>query len=101
MKIFNQQLLDLKYDLFGKNHYLRAFFAFIAAVVSALFGYFIYDFITNRAILALFLFAGVIDIIFFGILTVVFIVYAIISINNAIKQKNWKQRVSFFKLQNQ
>lgn len=87
MKIFNQQLLDLKYDLFGKNHYLRAFFAFIAAVVSALFGYFIYDFITNRAILALFLFAGVIDIIFFGILTVVFIVYAIISINNAIKQK--------------
>ena len=33
MKIFNQQLLDLKYDLFGKNHHIRAFFAFIAAIV--------------------------------------------------------------------
>lgn len=95
MKIFNQQLLDLKYDLFGKNHHLRAFFSFVTAIVSALFGYLIYYGLTNissptsiHVAPPLFiLFAGVIDIIFFGIFTVGFIVYAITSINNAIKQK--------------
>lgn len=94
MKIFNQQLLDLKYDLFGKNHYLRAFFAFISVIMSALFGYLIYDVLINSSPAfihvtspLLILFASAIDIIFCGIFTVGFIVYAITSINNAIKQK--------------
>ena len=87
MKIFNQQLLDLKYYLFGKNHHLRAFFAFIAAIVSALVGYFLYDGLTHIASPTFILLAGMIDIIGICIFTVGFIVYAIISINNAIKQK--------------
>lgn len=87
MKIFNQQLLDLKYDLFGKNHHLRAFFAFIAVIVSALVGYFLYDGLTHIASPTFILLAGMIDIIGICIFTVGFIVYAIISINNAIKQK--------------
>ena len=89
MKIFNQQLLDLKYDLFGKNHHIRAFFAFIAAIVSALVGYFLYYGLTNISSPTFIPFAcvGVLDIIFCGIFIVGFVVYAIISINNAIKQK--------------
>lgn len=87
MKIFNQQLLDLKYDLFEKNHYLHAFFSFIAAIVSILLGYFLYDGLTHISSPMFILFAGMIDIIGICIFTVGLIVYAIVSINNAIKQK--------------
>ena len=63
------------------------FFSFITAIVSILLGYFLYDGLTHISSPMFILFAGMIDIIGICIFTVGLIFYAIVSINNAIKQK--------------
>lgn len=80
MKIFNQQLLDLDYNVFGRVHNIRTLFGIISAIVFALFGYGVHNTLKDTA--------GKIDIFLFGILTIGFLGYAVDSIDNSIKQKN-------------
>lgn len=88
MKIFNQQLLDLDYQKFGRVHNIRALFGIILAIISALFGYGVHNMLKNTKLLGVIEAVGTLDVIFFGILTLGFLGYAIDSIDNEAKQKN-------------
>ena len=88
MKIFNQQLLDLDYQKFGRVHNIRALFGIILAIISALFGYGVHNMLKNTKLLGVIEAVGTLDVIFFGILTLGFLGYTIESIDNEAKQKN-------------
>lgn len=88
MKIFNQQLLDLDYEKFGRVHRIRTLFGITSTIVSALSGYCLHNFLLNTENPRFIVVASAVDIFFFGILTLGFLGYTIESIDNETKQKN-------------
>ena len=88
MKIFNQQLLDLDYEKFGRVHRIRTLFGITSTIVSALSGYCLHNFLLNTENPKFIVVASAVDIFFFGILTLGFLGYTIESIDNEAKQKN-------------
>lgn len=88
MKIFNQQLLDLDYEKFGRVHRIRTLFGITSTIVSTLSGYCLHNFLLNTENPRFIVVASAVDIFFFGILTLGFLGYTIESIDNEAKQKN-------------